>query len=241
MDVLIVGASGGIGSAILKTLLANPSAITAEPVDRIWATHLHSPQALRHPQVTWLKLDAADEASVRATAEQIPTLRALINCVGFLHSDTLQPEKTIKAFRPETLLANMQLNTLPTLLLAKHFQQHFARQKESVFATISAKVGSINDNRLGGWYSYRTSKAAVNMALKCLALEWQHSLPFMRVAALHPGTTNTPLSGPFQHNVPPEKLFSPQRSAQQLLDVIQQLKNHPSGGFWSWDGTQLPW
>lgn len=241
MNVLVAGGSGGIGSALIRNMLDNRLSALAEPIEHIWATHWQSEPPFQHPLVTWVRMNAANEESVAAAARQVPHLTVLINGIGTLHGKRYAPEKTIKTFDPLALAANIDANTLPTLLLAKHFQQHFRGQGDTVFAALSARVGSISDNKLGGWYSYRASKAAMNMALKCLALEWQRSLPHMRVAALHPGTTDTQLSLPFQHNVSPAKLFSTERSAEQLIRIIKQLKHHDSGGFWSWDGTQLPW
>lgn len=135
----------------------------------------------------------------------------------------------------------MQINALPSLLLAKHLQANFKHKRPGIFATISAKVGSIEDNRLGGWYSYRASKAALNMCLKTLAIEWQRVLPNVAVAALHPGTTDTFLSKPFQKNVPPEQLFTPEQSANYMLKVLKQLKPSETGKFWAFDGELLPW
>jgi len=108
-------------------------------------------------------------------------------------------------------------------------------------AVISAKVGSIQDNRLGGWYSYRASKAALNMAIKTISLEWQYKVPNCCVAALHPGTTDTQLSAPFQANVAIKKLFSADQTAALLIDVIDNLNSKNSGRFWNWDGKEIPW
>ena len=144
----------------------------------------------------------------------------------------------------------MQVNCVPTLLLAKHavplFRESRLNQKISdastkIFATVSAKVGSIEDNRLGGWHSYRASKAALNMCLKNLSIEWQRQLPDVCVASLHPGTTDTPLSKPFQKNVPVNSLFDSSYTATRLIEILGSLSPEQTGGFWSWDGKQLPW
>jgi len=120
-------------------------------------------------------------------------------------------------------------------------QKNFKHGRPALFATVSAKVGSIEDNRLGGWYSYRASKAALNMCLKTLAIEWQRSLPNVAVAALHPGTTDTDLSKPFQRHVPEHQLFSPDQSVIYMVNVLQKLKPADSGKFWAFDGELLPW
>ena len=130
---------------------------------------------------------------------------------------------------------------MPTLLLAKYLHGSFRHGRPSVFATVSAKVGSIEDNRLGGWYSYRASKAALNMCLKTLAIEWARTLPNVAVTALHPGTTDTALSRPFQRHVPPQHLFSPSQSVDYLLEVLDGLIPAQSGRFLAFDGEVLPW
>ncbi|MGD2173648.1 MAG: short chain dehydrogenase, partial [Gammaproteobacteria bacterium] len=133
------------------------------------------------------------------------------------------------------------INTLPSLLLAKHFDAAFKRSGAPLLATVSARVGSIEDNRLGGWYSYRISKAALNMALKTLSIEWRHRFPGGRVAALHPGTNDTELSKPYQANVPAENLFDPARTAASFVSLLERLEPSGSGGFRAWDGELLPW
>ena len=109
------------------------------------------------------------------------------------------------------------------------------------YASLSARVGSIGDNNLGGWYAYRAAKAAQNQLLRTLALEWRRRRPQGCVSLLHPGTTATALSAPFQASVSPERLFSPQRSAAQLVAVLEGLRPEQSGGFWAWDGQPIPW
>jgi NAD(P)-dependent dehydrogenase (short-subunit alcohol dehydrogenase family) len=158
-----------------------------------------------------------------------------------LHTAEQGPEKTIRNIDPDFFLQSMLVNALPSLLLAKHLHGKFRHGRPAVFATVSAKVGSIEDNRLGGWVSYRASKAALNMCLKTLAIEWQRSLPNVAVAALHPGTTDTALSRPFQRNVPREQLFTPERSVNGLLNVLDNLKPSQTGQFFAFDGERLAW
>ena len=158
-----------------------------------------------------------------------------------LHTAAQGPEKTIRHIDPAFFMQSMSINALPSLLLAKHLQAGFRHGRPAVFATVSAKVGSIEDNRLGGWFSYRASKAALNMCLKTLAIEWRRSLPNVALAALHPGTTDTDLSRPFQHNVPNGQLFTPEQSVSCMLDVLDGLKPANSGQFLAFDGEKLPW
>ncbi|EKO3738305.1 SDR family NAD(P)-dependent oxidoreductase, partial [Vibrio metschnikovii] len=130
---------------------------------------------------------------------------------------------------------------LPTLLLAKYFSPLMKTSDAAKFVTISAKVGSISDNRLGGWYSYRASKAALNMLLKTLSIEWQRTIKRGVVLALHPGTTDTPLSKPFQANVPADKLLTPEQAAQYLVELIIQATLQQTGQFLAYNGERLPW
>ncbi|NET53570.1 MAG: SDR family NAD(P)-dependent oxidoreductase [Merismopedia sp. SIO2A8] len=168
-------------------------------------------------------------------------LHLVVNCVGLLHEGTLQPEKSLRQINAEQLMQYFQVNSIGAVLLAKHLLPLFQHRDRSIFATISAKIGSIGDNRLGGWYGYRASKAALNMFMRTVAIEYHRKSPQSVVVLLHPGTTDTRLSQPFQRNVPPEKLFTVERTVSQLLAVIKKLDEEDSGGFFSWDGSRLPW
>lgn len=235
MNIAIVGGSGGIGSALVKQLISRPE------VENIYASYHTARPGWSDPKITWHQLDVTLEASIMSWTEQINELDWLINAVGVLHTPDHGPEKTIKRLEPEYYLHNIRINALPQLLLAKHSHDKFRHQRKSIFAAVSARVGSIDENYLGGWYSYRASKAALNMGLKTLAIEWKRTLPNVIVAAMHPGTTDTNLSRPFQRNVPPEQLFSPEETAAKMLNVLDSLAVNDSGKFWSFDGTQLPW
>lgn len=235
MKVVITGASGGIGGALVEALAGRAG---VEHVIATW--HRHAP-ATQYPNVTWQQLDLSDESAVQAWAAQTGDVDWLINAAGMLHNSSQGPEKTVRHIDPAFFLENMKINALPTLLLAKHLHPRFRHGRPAVFATVSAKVGSIEDNRLGGWVSYRASKAALNMCLKTLSLEWQRTLPNITVVALHPGTTDTALSKPFQRNVPPAQLFAPSRTAAYLLDVLGSLTPAQSGQFLAFDGERLPW
>ena len=235
MDILITGGNGGIGLALVKAI------IEQKPEARVHATYrLHQPD-FKHQNLVWHALDLTSEQQIISLSEKLTTLDWLINAAGFLHTKNHQPEKTIQRFEADFFLENMLTNTLPSLLLAKHFQSLLKHSQDSRFATISARVGSIADNYLGGWVSYRSSKAALNMALKTLSIEWKRKLPKCSVAALHPGTTDTALAEPFKRNVPQHKLFSPEKTADLLLKVIDGLTPGQSGQFLAYDGTELPW
>lgn len=235
ITVAVTGGSGGIGEAFVRQLADRPV------VARIHATyHRHEP-AFDHPKVGWHPLDVTNEEAVRSWAAGLGEVDWLINAAGMLHTDGQGPEKTVRRFDPEFFLDNMRVNAVPSLLLAKHLHARFRHGRPAIFASVSAKVGSIEDNRLGGWVSYRASKAALNMGLKTLAIEWQRTLPNVIVAALHPGTTDTALSQPFQRSVPEGQLFTPEYSAACMLQVLDGLTNQDSGRFWAFDGELLPW
>ncbi|NER78645.1 MAG: SDR family NAD(P)-dependent oxidoreductase [Leptolyngbya sp. SIO1D8] len=244
-NALIVGASQGIGLGFVRHLL-NDDRMTC-----IYATYRHPNTASEllalqeHPKLICWQMNATVEEEIAQRVQNIQAngngLDLVINCIGVLHNSHLQPEKSLRQIDSANLLQYFQVNSLPTVLLAKHLQPLLKKPNTSVFTTISAKVGSIADNRLGGWYGYRASKAALNMFLKTIAIEYRRKNPHTIVVALHPGTTNTRLSKPFQRNVPPEKLFSVDRTVSQLLAVINQLTEEDNGMFFSWDGSLLPW
>lgn len=242
--VALVGGSGGIGASIVEALAAR------DDIERIHATYYQSPAAGSigsvlssgsGTEVCWTRLNASIDSEVAQWINDIDRADWLINCAGMLHTLQHGPEKTITAFEAEHFEQSMAINCLPTLLLGKYARKLLKESPAGVFATISARVGSITDNGLGGWYSYRASKAALNMALKCLSIEWARSAKNVRVAALHPGTTDSLLSKPFQANVPAGKLFTPAKTAGLLIDQIEKLHNHESGRFIAYDGEEIPW
>ncbi|MFN6567435.1 SDR family NAD(P)-dependent oxidoreductase [Dendronalium sp. ChiSLP03b] len=244
---LIVGASQGIGLGFVKKLLID------DRIAKIYATYRQKNTAEEllslvnkySGKLICLAMDISDESQIVEAVQQIQTevnkLHLAINCVGLLHEGNLEPEKSLRQINSENLLRYFQINSIGAVLLAKHLLPLFRHGERSVFATISAKLGSISDNQLGGWYGYRASKAALNMFMRTAAIEYGRSCPKTLVVTLHPGTTDTKLSRPFQRNVPAEKLFSVERTVTQLLNVIEQLQEGDSGQFFSWDGSRLPW
>ncbi|MBW4659334.1 MAG: SDR family NAD(P)-dependent oxidoreductase [Drouetiella hepatica Uher 2000/2452] len=239
---LIVGAGQGIGLGFVQQMLQ-----TDRP-QRIYATY-RNPQSelltLDDSRLQCLPMDITEEIQIAAVVEKIRSevkgLHTVINCVGVLHDGTMQPEKSLRQINADQLLRYFQVNSIGAVLLAKQVQPLLKHGDRAIFATISAKVGSIGDNQLGGWYGYRASKAALNMLMKNTAIEYKRTCPRAIVVTLHPGTTDTQLSQPFQRNVPTEKLFSVDRTVQQLLEVIDRLQESDSGEFFSWNGDRLPW
>jgi NAD(P)-dependent dehydrogenase (short-subunit alcohol dehydrogenase family) len=246
-NALVTGASQGIGLGFVQYLLQHPN------INKIYATYrskdsasdlLKLEQQFNHKLVC-LSMDVTQEEQIIAGMDRIKTevnhLHWVINCVGILHNENLQPEKSLRQINADNLIQYFQTNSISAILLAKHLQPLFKHDQQSVFATISAKIGSIGDNRLGGWYGYRASKAALNMFIKTASIEYHRRVPNNIIVVLHPGTTDTQLSKPFQRNVPPGKLFPVEKTVSQLMAVLMNLEAKDSGEFFSWDGTRLPW
>lgn len=233
-NICIIGASGGIGAAMVELLTRDVS------VDRVYALSRRE-MSWNHASVTAGQIDLSDEHSIRTAAAMIDTrLDAVIVTSGILHDqDGLRPEKSLRQLSAENMLKVLAINTVGPALAGRYFADVLKREQRSVFAALSARVGSIGDNRLGGWYSYRASKAALNMTLKTMAIEMRRTHPDMIVAGLHPGTVDTSLSKPFQRNVPAGKLFAAARAARQLLDVIDGLEASDSGQVFDWAGKRI--
>lgn len=248
---LIIGGTGGIGQAMVQQLVT----ATANEQDdnnriQVFATYHRSVPDFEADNLYWLQMDVSDESSIKQAADDIKQqsthLDWVINCVGLLHTESAQPEKALRQVETGFFLQNMQINALAGLLIAKHIRPLLAKaersaDKPAIFATISARVGSISDNQLGGWYSYRMSKAALNMGMKNLSIEWARSLKDVCIVVMQPGTVNTQLSAPFQGNVADGQLFSPAYSAECLLEVLSGMSADKSGSFIDWAGESIPW
>lgn len=246
-SVLVVGASRGIGLGFVQQLLDEPrvTKLYATYRNPATATELLALSQWQGDRLVLLRMDVTDETQIATALERIKAdegkLHLALYCVGLLHDGAFQPEKSLRSLSSEQLLRYFQVNAIGAGLLAKHLMGVLRHGEPSIFAAVSAKVGSIGDNRLGGWYGYRASKAALNMLMKTTALEYERRCPNTRVIMLHPGTTDTGLSEPFQANVPSGKLFSVERTVKQLLTVLSNVGPDDSGKFFSWDGSELPW
>jgi NAD(P)-dependent dehydrogenase (short-subunit alcohol dehydrogenase family) len=238
LNVLIVGASGGIGSALSQHILTHTNA-------NVFATYRSAQLRVQHARLRWYALDVTAEndygSLTMSLNVEVDHLDWVINCVGALSINEQTPEKNLKAVTSNNLMSSIQVNTIPTLLLAKHVLPFLRRSDAPRFATISARVGSIDDNELGGWYSYRCSKAALNMALKNISIEWGRLMKRSCTIALHPGTTDTELSLPFQANVPEKQLFAPEKTAGLLFHVLENLRPEDNGRFIAYDGSDIGW
>ena len=233
--VAVIGASGGIGGAFCRALAGSARVGLVHALSR-------SVAEFDDDKIRPSTLDLLDDASIAAAAERLSeygSLDLVIVATGILHRDELQPEKTLREIDGPSMLDVLRVNTVGPAVVAKHFLPLMRRGTKSVFAVLSARVGSIDDNRLGGWVSYRTSKAALNMTMKTLAIEHARRWPDAVVASLHPGTVATGLSEPFRSRVPAEKLFTPDVAAAHLLRVIDGLTPDDSGGFFAWDGSRV--
>lgn len=236
LNTVVVGASGGIGSEFVRQLAADAR------VERVHALSRALSES-RDDKVLPGTIDFNDEDSIRLAAENAASredIDIVVVATGILHrGKTIQPEKSLGDIDPEAMLGVFRTNTIGPTLVAKHFLPRCRRGSKTVFAALSARVGSIGDNRLGGWVSYRASKSALNMVLKTLSIEHARRFPDAVVAGLHPGTVDTRLSAPFQRRVPEGKLFSPPQSVGYMLSVIDRLTPSDSGGVFAWDGTRI--
>lgn len=188
-------------------------------------------------------LDVTREESIASLAQQIGNspgaLSLVIDATGYLHDGDAMPEKSWRQLDPSNLMKLFQVNAIGPALLVKHLLPLMPRDQRSVFATLSARVGSISDNKLGGWYGYRASKAALNQFVRSAAVELKRKKPLAICVALHPGTVESKLSAPFaKSNL---KVRSPTDAAAQLLSVIDNLETKHSGGFFDYQGDVIPW
>lgn len=224
---VVIGASGGIGKALSSELLARPEHDTLVAFAR----------SAEQP------IDITDEGSVARAAASLKDRglvpRLIVVASGFLHGGGQMPEKTMRKIDADHMARSFAVNAIGPALVMKHFLPLLPRKGRSVLAVISAKVGSIGDNRLGGWYSYRASKAAVNQLVRTASIEAARRTPDAICVAIHPGTVDTKLSQPFARTG--LRVQTPQGAARRILDTLEALPKEATGGFYSYSGDELPW
>ena len=235
LRVVVVGASGGIGAALVDRLVSSSQVARVHSLSRQGKSH-------PSPKVSNLTFDFTNEASVEAAAQalaEVGPLDVVIVATGLLQGNGIAPEKNLRALSIKGFEQSFLINTVGPAMTARYFLPLMRRDGKAVFAALSARVGSISDNRMGGWYAYRSSKAALNMVIKTLSIEMGRRFKELVIVGLHPGTVDTNLSKPFQGNVPEGKLFTPEFSAEKLLDVIDQVTPGDSGSLLDWQGQTV--
>ncbi|KAJ7969209.1 Short-chain dehydrogenase/reductase [Quillaja saponaria] len=252
---MVQGASRGIGLEFVKQLLENNEkghviATCRNPNSSSGLIHLKNKFAER---LCISQLDLTIESSIEASAKSIKEkyghLNLLINASGILSiPDALQPETTLNKVEKSSLMLTYEVNAVGPILVVKHLWPLLkvggasgTERDVAVVANLSARVGSIGDNHLGGWHSYRSSKTALNQLTKTVSVEFARKKDPIACILLHPGTVDTDLSKPFQRNVPQGKLFTKEFSVQKLLSIIQNAKRDDNGKFFAWDGQEIPW
>jgi NAD(P)-dependent dehydrogenase (short-subunit alcohol dehydrogenase family) len=225
-NIAILGASGAIGSAFVNLLSKT------YPNASLFAFSRNGEHGI----------DYGSEESISKAAEltvKEKPLDLVIVSVGILHDGVLMPEKSLRDLSAEKFHRIFEVNTITPALIAKYFLPKLNKEQLSIFAALSARVGSISDNQLGGWYAYRASKSALNMIIKNAAIEVRRQNKKSIIVGLHPGTVDSNLSKPFQGNVNEGKLFTPEYSAEKLLAVLKSLRLEQTGKCFAWDGKEI--
>ncbi len=242
VSALVIGGREGIGGAIVQALLAHHStaSVTVTSRDTKWVGESSSDSREYRRLLDVTKTDdiirIADELSHRQAG-----LNVILNCTGVLHADGFGPERSWRHLDMQTMQQVFEVNTFGVALTVRYLLPLLPRDRRSIFASISARVGSIGDNRLGGWYSYRASKAAQNMVIRTGAIEAKRARPNLVCVTLHPGTVRTALSDPFTKRKAAQDIFSPEQAGRHLLTVLSGLSVKDSGYHFAWDGERIPW
>ena len=247
INAVVIGASGGIGAAFVRAL------VESDKVAKIYAFS-HQGTIKGHSKIVSAKLNLEDEQSIEVASQSISEpCHLIIVATGVLHgqvlhegrvneehtSESYQPEKSIREINAINMSHVMNVNYIGPSLVGKYFLKHLPRDEKSVFAFLSARVGSISDNQLGGWYSYRASKAALNMFIKTAAVEAVRKYKQALIIGLHPGTVETDLSAPFRSNVPEKKLFTPDFTVQSMLKVVNDMDCSQTGRLFAYNGQEI--
>ena len=239
-NILIAGSGGTIAQALIAHWQnAGARVLTIGREDRNSRERDGSDPQCNHEHLQTDLVDAANIPSITAWLKSHGLPDAVIVCSGILHTKERQPEKALKNITDDFLLHNMQINLLAHIHLAQAVAPLIKRNAQLKWMSLSAMVGSITDSQLGGWYSYRMSKAALNMFIKTLSIEWQRKAPGSIVVATHPGTTDSALSEPFQANIKEGRLYTPELTAERLSKVLEELSPEQNGHLLHWDGSVL--
>lgn len=236
-NIAVFGSTGAIGQAITHEMATRYPNAHVHAISRSAPSNNQMQQNVIHHQV-----DLQDELALEQLAKKITQehkLNYVFVATGTLHSDSVQPEKSLRHLSASSLEYLFSVNTILPAIIAKHFIPKLTKNDKSIFAVLSARVGSISDNGLGGWYAYRASKSALNMIIKTASIEIKRSNKQAVIIGLHPGTVDSQLSKPFQKNVPPEKLFTAEFSAKSLINVTDQLTPDDSGKCFDWAGIEI--
>ena len=233
-NIVIVGATGAIGKAFLEHYLKD------ESVENVFA---FSRKKIRfeNRKIKSFELDIENQTSIEGAAQNIKDypIDTIIVATGILHSENFGPEKSIREINYSTMAKVLAVNTIGPALIGRYFIPLLRKDAKSVLAFLSARVGSISDNKLGGWYSYRASKTALNQIIKNFSIELKRTNPKAVVLGLQPGTVDSNLSEPFKKNVAKGKLFSPEQSREFLSDVIEKASIEDSGNLIAYDGEVI--
>jgi NAD(P)-dependent dehydrogenase (short-subunit alcohol dehydrogenase family) len=235
-NVAVIGSSGAIGNAISKILKDDETVNSIYNFSRSTSSNISEKE-------NSIYINIESEDSIKEAVQKIPQdlkFDLIFVATGILHNDDLvYPEKSIRDISADKLKKVLMVNTVGPTLIGKYFIPFLNKDNKNVFAFLSARVGSISENKLGGWYSYRASKTALNQIVKNFSIEIKRSNPNSIFTVLQPGTVKSNLSKPFEKNVQPDQLFSPDYSAQRMLDVIDRLTPDDSGKFYAWNGEEI--
>ena len=229
--VAVIGSSGAIGSAFVDHYINDQSINSIFSFSR-------SSIGIDNNKVKHFSIDIENENSVQDAAKSVEEINfdEIIIASGLLHTNEFGPEKSIKDLKADNILKILNVNTVGPTIIGKHFLPLLNKNNKSVMAFLSARVGSISENKLGGWYAYRASKSALNQIIKTFSIELKRTNPKAIIIGLQPGTVDSELSAPFKRSVSKNKLFSAEYSASQLLGVIERVDESSSGNLISWDG-----
>ena len=239
-NALVLGASGGLAQALIARFLADQHIETV-----IAVSSKPAPDSVQAESgLLWIQTEYAEPAMAEVV-EQLKDYSGSISrvciCHGLLHTDSLWPEKRLEDIKPEALHEIFQANAVVPALWLKLLHRVLKAKQPTIVAALSARVGSISDNRLGGWYAYRSSKSALNMLLKNIAIEYARRVKNVKLISFHPGTTDTDLSKPFQAAVPEGKLFTPEFVAERLIGIMDSAVVDGQLSYLDWDNKTIPY